>query len=210
MKMRTAYFGAATLLAAGFLLAGCGENKPASKNDETVIRNLQHAWNAESNTAVKYDLYAVKSAEAGYRGVATLFRAAAHSESILAARHAGMLKSLGVEPVREIKLPVFTTVRAALEDASKNENYEAMAMYPEFIGDAENRKAPATVIENYNFAGEAEKQHDQIYTAVLAELEKWKDPKSLYVCANCGYTTVGKPSSCVLCGSGGEQIKTFE
>ncbi len=210
MKMNVAYVGAATLIAAGLLFAGCGENKPASKNDETVIRNLQLAWNAESNTAVKYDLYAAKAAEAGYRGVATLFRAASHSESILAANHAKILKSLGVEPVREIKLPSFTNVRAALEDALQNENYEAMAMYPEFIGDAETRKAPAAVIENYNFAGEAEKQHDQIYRLALSELENWKAPKTFFVCTGCGYTTREKPASCMLCGAGGEAVKIFE
>lgn len=191
------------------IVGGCGE---AKKLDASVIKNMQAAYNGESNAAAKYALYAEKAAEQGYQSVATLFQATSKSESIHAAKHAKVLKAHGIEPQKEINLPQYISVEASLQDAEKGENYEIATMYPEFIANANAKKASNDVIETLQFALDAEKEHAALYREALQNLEDWKVPgKSFMVCAVCGYTTKnGKISSCILCASPLEKFEIFK
>lgn len=209
MKKFQHYLLAVTALIGAALLTGCsGETKPA---DPSVIANLQAAYNGESNASAKYAMYAKKADEAGYKSVAALFRATSKSESLHAARQAKVLKSLGVEPKAEIKLPEYVDVAASLQDGIKGETYELTTMYPEFIANAKAKQASPQVLEAFQFALEAEKEHAKIYGDALANLEAWKAPgKTVYVCTVCGYTSMDKPTVCILCAAPGEKFEIFQ
>ena len=71
----------------------------------STLTNLQTAFNGESNANAKYLAYAKKADEEGYNRVGRLFRAAARAEAIHAQNHAKVIRSMGAEPVTEIKLP---------------------------------------------------------------------------------------------------------
>jgi len=196
------------LTAVCLLFVGCGE---AKKVDASVITDLQAAYNGEMNAAAKYELYAAKAAEKGYASVATLFRATHRAESLHAARHSKVLKSLGVEPKAEIVLPKYVNVETSLRDGIKGETYEMTTMYPDFIANAKSKNAPAEVIETLTFALEAEKEHAKLYTEAVNAMEKWKKPgKTFYVCSVCGYTTDKPLAACILCAAPGDKFEVFK
>ncbi|MDD4816622.1 MAG: rubrerythrin family protein [Victivallaceae bacterium] len=196
------------VIAAGALFAGCGE---AKKVDASVVSDLQSAYNGEMNAAAKYELYAAKAAENGYESVAALFRATHKAESLHAARHARVLKSLGVEPKAEVKLPEYVDVEASLRDGIKGETYEMTTMYPEFIANAKAKGAPAEVIETLTFALEAEKEHAKFYTEAVNAMEEWRPAgKTFYVCSVCGYTTDKPLAACILCAAPGDKFEVFK
>ncbi len=197
--------GVGMLMVAG--LTGCGQKSA----DPSVIANLQAAYNGESNASAKYAMYAEKAAEAGYKDVAAFFRAASKAEGLHAARQAKVLKSFGVEPQAEIKLPAYIDVAASLKDAVAGETYEKDTMYPEFIANAKAKGAPAAVIEAFQFALEAEKEHARIYSLAAADLEQWKNTgRIFYVCSVCGYTLDKPFAVCVLCAAPQEKILEFK
>ncbi len=64
---------------------------------EVLIDNLRTAFNNESNAHIRYIEFAAKADGEGWRGVASLFRAAARAEEIHAANHARVLHPLGAD-----------------------------------------------------------------------------------------------------------------
>lgn len=179
----------------------------ALSSDNKTLDNLQAAFNGESNASAKYLAYAGKADEEGYHRVAVLFRAAAKAESIHAANHGKVIRSLGAEPEAHVKLPEIKSTRENLEDALKGETYEQDVMYPEFLKQAaidKNYDADQT----FTYAREAEMEHAKLYQMALDNLDDWKTAVgSFSVCPICGFTVEGKPSfaACPVCGEAGEQ-----
>ncbi len=190
-------------LVAVLLLPTKGMTAPATQ----TLANLQTAFNGESNANAKYLAYAQKADEEGYYRVGNLFRAAAKAEAIHAGNHAKVIRSLGAEPMAEIKLPAIKSTRANLEDALNGETYEQEKMYPEFLKQAaadDNRDADQT----FRYAREAEMEHAKLYRLALSNLDQWKvADKKFSVCPVCGFTVEGKPSfaDCPVCAEPGEK-----
>jgi len=161
---------------------------PVKKSDQT-LKNLQTAFNGESNAHAKYLEYAKKADKEGFGRIASLFRAAARSEEIHAANHSKVIREMGAAPEAEIKLPEIGTTEDNLKDAVKGETYERDVMYTDFLKEARatgNRDAILT----FNFAKAAEAEHAKLYTAALVELGKGKSSsQQFYVCPKCGFTT---------------------
>src|SRR5664279_108773 len=67
----------------------------ATENEGTV-RNLQKAFENESNGRTKYMAYAAEADSGGFHGVASLLRATSRSEQITANNHARVLQQLGL------------------------------------------------------------------------------------------------------------------
>ena len=152
--------------------------------------NLKNAFAGESQANRKYTAYAKKADQEKLPGIAKLFRAAAHAETIHALNH---LRALG---------GVADTV-SNLKDAISGEDFEFTNMYPPYVEEAkkdENTAAERTLAH----AMVVEKTHYDLYTDALATAQEGKDilAQKFYVCPICGHTVAdGHPDKCPVCGS---------
>ncbi len=159
----------------------------AQPSVETTIKNLQTAFNGESNASARYAAFARKAEEEGFHKAASLFRAASRAEQIHASNHAGVLTRMGTAPKAEIETPVVKSTAENLKAAIAGEEYERDIMYPGFIQEAEAQKNTAA-LRTFNYALEAETEHARLFTQALAQLAAMKNKATYYVCATCGYT----------------------
>lgn len=176
---------------------------PSGAAQNKTLDNLMAAYNGESNAHAKYLAYSEKADAEGYGKVASLFRAAASAEKIHLKNHARVIEGMGGTPKADIKLPAVKSTKENLEDAVKGESYERSTMYPEFITQAEKENNPDAIL-TFTYAKAAEAEHAKLYQMALADLAKWKAPKTnFYVCPICGYTVEGKPSfaACPVCAT---------
>ena len=183
---------------------GAGPGRVAPDNEyarNSVLENMQIAYNGETNANHKYLLFAEKADEEGYKGVASLFRAAAAAEKVHAENHAEVIKSLGAQPAAEIEDVVVGGTEENLETAIGAESFERDTMYPGMLAAARgtrNRQA----MRSLNFALTAEAGHATLYRRALSDLESWTTARDFYVCTVCGNTveelTFKKCPSCFI------------
>ncbi len=170
---------------------------------KTTLENLQAAFSGESNAKAKYEAFAVKADEEGYKSVASLFRAASRSEGIHAKKHAAAITKLGAEPKAELAKPEVKGTKDNLEAALAGETYEKETMYPEFVKQAATEKNKAAV-RTFRGAMAAEIEHAKLYKQALADLDAWKAAgKAFMVCDICGYTEMESPAllKCPVCSA---------
>lgn len=209
MNMKKQLFALSALVLLGGT-AMAGVKAAPAKPEATTLENLQTAFNGESNAKARYEAFAVKADAEGYAGVAGLFRAAALSESIHAAKHAKAIEALGGVAKADVKAPVVKTTKENLKEAIKGEDHEAKAMYPAFLKKAEADKNQQAM---YSFKGAmaAEKMHSKYYSQALANLKDWKTAKKFLVCQTCGYTTMDMTIKvCPVCSQPREQFTQVE
>lgn len=161
-----------------------------------AARGLEEAFAGESQAFRKYLIFAMRADAEGHRGVARLFRAAAHAEAIHAHNH---LKALGA--VRG--------TRENLQRAIEGETFEFERMYPRMIEDAKaegNKQA----LRSFQYALDSEKGHAELFKKALSGLEEGKEAR-YYVCEVCGYTVEGgAPEECPLCKAKGKAFKEID
>ncbi len=206
--MRTIYLILLTAILMPVLFCGCGKKE----NDPVVILNLRTAYDEENNAAAKYEAYAGKADEAGYKSVAVLFRAVSRSEHVHAMLFADILKRNGIKPKSEVRLPAYVDVITSLRDGLDGETRDMNALFPEFLADAKAKKSPQEVIDSFQYALSTDAGHARLYALALNELEAWKAPgKFFVVCLYCGYLTNDiNISSCPQCASEKSQFETFK
>ena len=202
------------MCAAAFaLMAGtvsAADKKTPAKPAATTLENLQTAYNGESNAKVKYEAFAAKAEAEGYLGVAGLFRAAALSESIHAAKHSKAIEALGAVAAADVKTPAVKSTKENLKEAISGENHESKTMYPAFLKKAEADKNQQAM---YSFKGAmaAEKEHSRLYSRALSNLKAWKAKKKFLVCQTCGYTTADlNIKVCPVCSQPRSQFAEIE
>jgi len=160
----------------------------AGSGDAQTLRNLQVAYNGESNAHARYLTFAQKAKEESYPEVAALFTAAAHSEQIHANNHAAVIREMGGRPQMTLDQPVVRSTRENLQAALKGETFERDTLYPGFLDQARatgNRRA----IRTFNFAKATEAEHARLYAAMLDAPSSWSGTDvSYYVCPVCGNT----------------------
>lgn len=200
MRLRICCF---SFVAAFCLAAGMASAAPGKK----TIDNLKAAYLGESTAHAKYAAYAKKADKEGYRGAASLFRAASAAEGIHAAAHKAVLARLGV---KNPKAGSFTKTPGAtasnLKDAIKGETYERDVMYPKMLKDAMAEGESGAVIA-MTYALAAEKQHADLYTSELQSLKR-RAADTYAVCPVCGATyRKGAPSVCPVCGTEGPKFR---
>ncbi len=171
----------------------------AKPSTEMTLKNLQTAFNGESNAAARYTAFARKADEEGFHKAASLFRAAARAEQIHAANHAAVIRKMGGLPEAHVETPAVKATSENLKAAIAGEEYERDVMYPGFIKEAEAQNNAAAV-RTFNNALQAETEHARLYKAALAHLDEMKTKTAYYVCPTCGYT-VEKPAfdRCPVC-----------
>ncbi|EDX77416.1 Rubrerythrin subfamily, putative [Coleofasciculus chthonoplastes PCC 7420] len=177
-------------------------SQETSSPDAVTLKNLQAAYNGESNAHARYLAFAKKAETEGYQQVARLFQAAAQAEAIHAANHAAVIRKLGAKPEATIETPEVKSTRENLEEAINGESYERDTMYPEFIEQAK-QKGNQEAVQTFTYAVQAETEHAKYYTQAKDNLEDWKDAKMVfYVCPECGFTTNNLNfENCPECGT---------
>jgi rubrerythrin len=192
------------------IFTGILQAKTEKQENDTTLRHLQHAFNGESNADAFYKACAKKADQEGYHQVASLFRAAAFSESIHAQNHAKVIQAMHGEAKAQMKKPEVKSTKENVKESYRDETEESTKMYPEYVKqakDAGNKDAART----FEFAGAAEKQHAKYFKEAMDNLENWRSgQKAFYVCTTCGYTTdKADMKSCPVC-KGTETFKEIK
>jgi len=189
-----------SVLAAALVLGMSAGLVCAEEAAKGTLDNLQAAYNGESNAAARNAAFAEKAEQEGYKGVASLFRAAAKSEEIHARNYAATIKKAGAEPKADITKAAVQSTKENLETALKGESQESETMYPAFAKKAEE-DGNAQAAMNFRAATAAETQHAKYYKEALGNLDGWKAPGPGYlVCNVCGFTTADlKLKQCPVC-----------
>jgi rubrerythrin len=202
------------------LTSGCGEKTPTPKKEptktgekkteakkeggtvipETTVKNLQTAFNGESNAKARYEAFAKKADEEGYGQVASLFRAAAMAEGIHAAGYEKLIASGGATAKADIKPPEVRSTKENLEAAIGGETEEKQKMYPDFVAQAKTDKVDMAELL-FSHALAVETEHAALYQTALGDLENWKaGKKEFLVCERCGHTSLwAELDKCPIC-----------
>ncbi|HBW57777.1 MAG TPA: rubrerythrin [Oscillatoriales bacterium UBA8482] len=177
--------------------------QPVAQAESPTLKNMQAAYNGESNAHVMYLGFADKADQEGYKEVASLFRAAAKAEQIHRDNHAQVITAMGATPKNTITTPEVKSTAENLQKAIKGESYERDTMYPGFISQAkaENNEA---ALKSLNYALAAETQHAKLYTEASDNLTAWREANPFYVCKVSGETVVNEAdtASCPSVTSG--------
>lgn len=177
---------------------------------ETTLKNLQTAFNGESNAAAKYAEFARQADKENFGRVASLFRAASRAEQIHAANHAKVIEKMGAKPEAKIDKITVGTTAENLRTAIAGEEYERDVMYPDFIQEAQ-KQGNTSAIRTFQWALEAETEHARLYNYALKHLTEQRTRTIFYVCAACGYTTDDKDlMRCVVCNAPREKFERIE
>lgn len=175
-----------------------------------TLKNLQTAYNGESNARVRYLAFGEKAKAEGYLRAANLFRAAARAEEIHAAGLAKVITRLGATPEAHIEAPQVGTTAENLSAARKGEEYERDVMYPGFIQEAE-AAGEAAAVRIFRLAAAAEAVHASLYGAALDALEAQREAVTFYVCPICGEVTDDPElHSCPICNAPSEKFETIQ
>lgn len=193
----------------GVLTVGLSLVSPlrAAATATETIKNLNAAYQGESNAANRYQKFAEAADKEGFPQVAKLFRAASAAEAIHRDTHKQAIKKLGgkVETFQIDEVVVKSTADN-LREAIKGESYERDSMYPEFLATAKAEDA-RVAIRSFQFAVEAETEHAKLYQAALDNLGK-NPVEDYYVCDVCGMTLTKLPDKkCPSCRKGVENYK---
>ncbi len=179
----------------------------ASTASPQTIKNLNAAFQGESNASNRYAAFAKKADSEGLPQVAKLFRAASAAEAIHRDTHKAAMIELG-GAVESFKLDDVTpgTTAENLKAAIKGETHERDVMYPEFLAAAKADDAKAA-IRTFQFALAVEKQHAELYQNALDHLGK-NAPEDYFVCKICGSTLTELPAKkCPVCRNGRDEYK---
>jgi rubrerythrin len=161
-----------------------------------TVENAHEALAGESQANRKYLAFSEKAAEEGFKGVATLFRAASEAEAIHARK---LLKVLGA----------IQGTAKNLEMSVDGETHEFTTMYPGFITAAEAEKRSDAVLA-FTHAMKAEEVHAGLYRKALAAVKTGQDMgrEKVFLCPVCGNIELGKvPDKCPICGVFGKQFR---
>jgi rubrerythrin len=169
-------------------LAGIATARGADVSNKT-LRNLQSAFNGESNAHAKYLDFAKQADSEGYGKVASLFRAAAAAEQIHLTCEAAAIREMSAMPQADVKTAPVKSTKQNLEDsANKGEAYERDTMYPQFIKQA-HKDGSREAAQCFTWARAAEAEHFKLFSAAARNLDQMKGgPKTYYVCSQGGYT----------------------
>ena len=165
---------------------------PATLKGTETLKNLQIAFEGESQARNKYTYYASKAKKEGYVQIANIFEETAanekeHAELWFKAMHGG----------------IGTTLQN-LKDAAAGENYEWTDMYAQMAKTAREEGFVELAIQMEGVAA-IEKEHEARYKKLAKNIKDGKvfkkDAKVTWQCSNCGHQVVSKnaPKECPVC-----------
>jgi rubrerythrin len=161
-----------------------------------TIDNAKEAFAGESQANRKYQAFSEKAAEEGFKGVATLFKAASEAEAIHAKKLLKVLSAIG--PTAQ-----------NLEGSIAGETHEYTTMYPGFIKTAEAENKTDAILA-FTHAMKAEEVHAGLYRKAFDAIRAGHDigREKVFLCPVCGNIELGKaPDKCPVCGVFGKQFR---
>ena len=172
----------------------------AHAGPDATLKNLETAYNGESNAQNKYLACARQADEEGYGAAASLFRAAARSNEILLNKKAAIIKKMGAVPKSDVRWPVVGTTWRNLDPSANQDEAGELNAYPEFIRQAQT-DTNADAVRAFAYARDAEAQRSKLFAKAFGDLGhmKGKD-RNYYVCAVSGY--VMETSDASKCSDG--------
>lgn len=170
----------------------------AAAQKAACTQKILAAVSGERAAVARYEAAAVKADDEGYKGAASLFRAAAKAESVHAARFAGLLKARGIDSEPSaIAPPAIGSTADNLRAASIAEQGERDSTYRDAITACEHSDPDAAKV--FDTTRDAEVEHLNLFSDATRHLDALKDAKTFYVCDVCGYTTDVKLPLCPSC-----------
>ncbi len=160
---------------------------------------LQRSLIREREAGARYELFAQKADEEGFRGVASLFRAQAKAEGTHAQRFASLLREYNIPvPAEEAYKPEAGSTRDNLTTAAAAERAERDGDYREAVDtcDLHGQHALAKIFDQTR---DTEVEHSNLCAGAARNLESMRQAKVYYVCGKCGYTTDVKLPFCPSC-----------
>ena len=164
------------------------------------VRNVvSNALTNERAAVARYELFARKADEEGYRGAAALFRAQAQAERTHAERFAALLRANDVPlPPEQTFRPNVGTTGENLRAAALAEHAERDGAYREAIETC-NSHGATDIAKVFDQTRDSEVEHANLCDAAARDLDAMKEPKTFYVCGKCGYTMDVKLRFCPAC-----------
>ena len=160
---------------------------------------LQNALTNEREAVARYEVFARKADEEGYRGAAALFRAQAQAERTHAQRFAGLLRANDIPlPPEQTFTPNVGTTGENLRFAAAAERTERDSTYHEAIETC-NLNGATDIAKVFDQTRDSEVEHANLCNAAARDLDSMKGAKTFYVCGKCGYTTDVTLPFCPAC-----------
>ncbi|MBF0101106.1 MAG: rubrerythrin family protein [Desulfobacterales bacterium] len=167
-------------------------------------QNLLKAFAGESQARNRYTYFASAAKKEGYVQISAIFEETANQEKEHAKRFFKFLEGGELEICAGFPAGTIGTTLENLKASANGEHHEHTVLYPEFakIAREEGFEAVAMV---FNAISVAEKQHENRYRKLAANLESGKtfkkDQKTTWRCMNCGYVHEGDaaPGGCPAC-----------
>ncbi len=197
--MRTQWLARVSGALAVWLLSGVGAWTVAEAAAASTLDNLQATYQNDATTKARYEAFAAKADAEGYKGISSLFRAAAMSEGIRAEKHAAAIRKLGAEPKASLTTVETRSTRENLAAALTNETAVKDTVYPGFIKQADaERNAVASRAFKGAIAPAASRV--KVYQQALKDLDSWRAPRDVLVCKVCAYITADTTvKRCPIC-----------
>ena len=165
---------------------------PEALRGTKTEQNLHTALSGEAQAYLRYKWFEKKAKADGFVDVAKLFETTAGNEM----EHAEIwFRYLGG----------YSATERNLDAAAGGEHFEWESMYAQFASEAEGEGFPV-LADLFRKVASIEKQHEQNYKKAMDELKSGTvfssaDPKTKWICLNCGYVISGKepPAICPVC-----------
>ena len=178
---------------------------------ELINTLLLQALHGETEAEQRYLEFSLKAETEGYPGVATLFTALSHGESIHAANHRKALNKNDYHGPWPKPLPAKngSATLENLQQAILAEKEEFSTMYPSFYKQISKKHGNSFVAKiallSLNWASKSEKNHHLLLKAAEQRVQTQMDLDQgrIYLCAVCGnlhYSPAPPTDLCPVCG----------
>jgi rubrerythrin len=167
-------------------------------------KNVLTAFAGESQARNRYNYFASKAKKDGFIQISAVFEETANQEKEHAKRLFKLLEGAEVEIQAAFPAGVIGSTADNLKASAAGEHHEWESMYPDFAATAREEGFNA-IAELFLAVAVAEKQHEQRYVGLLANVEARtvfkKEQAVTWRCRNCGYTHHGTeaPAACPAC-----------
>lgn len=174
---------------------------------QSTVENLNHAYQAESNSANRYRQFAQKADAESFKQVAKLFRAAAASEDIHRQIIEKSLQKTGgrIETFKLDEVALASTAEN-LRRSIESESAESGSIYAGFLSSAKASKEKSA-IRAFNYTLECDKKLARHFQQALVSLDS-KASITYYLCGDCGLILTELPKKkCPVCREGLKEFK---
>ena len=169
-------------------------------------KNLLAAFAGESQARNRYNLFAEKAKEEGYRQIASVFKETAKNEYEHAKIFFSFLEGGTVTITAGYPAGVVADTKTNLKEAAAGEREEWSDLYTNFAKTAEEEGFPR-VAAAFRMVAKVEVTHEERYIRLMERLETGtefsQETPTEWKCRKCGYVHTGKsaPAKCPVCGA---------